>query len=176
MLCRGVVRGVEDRIVEGRPAHGSRLRRHVDGVGDPPASAANPCHKARQCRRVVNSAAPSGSRSGKSPEKLKGPRRPRPLLTCTFLVAGVHDHRAPSGFRPDVIAGHSACPMQPPRRCTTQCRRSHVEVPRKHLALPVLARPSGHEPEGHRLRRLPDMRPQAGGQCQIACVVLGRFR
>jgi len=49
------------------------------------------------------------------------------------LVAGVHDHRARSGFKPDVTAAHGACTMQPPRRCTTQCRRYHVEVPRNSV-------------------------------------------
>jgi hypothetical protein len=58
-------------------------------------------------------------------------------------VAGVHDHRAPSGYKPDEAAGRGTCTMQPPRRCTTQCRRFAVEVPRNPLPLWVLMRPSG---------------------------------
>ena len=46
------------------------------------------------------------------------------------MVAGVQDHHAPSGYKPDEAAGHRACPMQPPRRCTTQFRRPVVGVPR----------------------------------------------
>jgi len=48
----------------------------------------------------------------------------------------------PSGYRPDEAAGHGACTVQPPRRCTTQCRRYAVEVPRNPLPLSVLVRPS----------------------------------
>ena len=49
------------------------------------------------CRSFADPADPSGRRSGRSPDKLKGPRRPRPLLTSTFLVAGVSPtrHRQP---------------------------------------------------------------------------------
>jgi hypothetical protein len=54
-------------------------------------------------------------------------------VESSHIVAGVHDHRAPSGYKPDITAGRSACPMQPPRRCTTQCRRFHVDVPRNAL-------------------------------------------
>ena len=68
-----------------------------------------------------------------------------PAPTCGFsLVAGVQDHHAPSGSKPDEPAGHSACPMQPPRCCTTQCGRFQVEVLRNPLSLSVLVRPSGY--------------------------------
>jgi hypothetical protein len=71
--------------------------------------------------------------------------RPRPMherrRPAFQMVAGVHDHRAPSGFKPDVTAGHRACTMEPPRRCTTQYRRFCVEVPRNPRLLPVLVRP-----------------------------------
>ena len=57
----------------------------------------------------------------------RGGRKRRPM------VAGVHDHHAPSGPKPDITAGHQTCTMQPPRRCTTQCRRFHIQVPRNPL-------------------------------------------
>jgi len=50
----------------------------------------------------------------------------RDTPTSVSMVAGVHDHRAPSGSRPDIAAGHRACTMQLSRRSTTQCRRFHV--------------------------------------------------
>ena len=36
------------------------------------------------------------------------------------MVAGVQNHRAASGLKAGEVAGHGVCPMQPPRRCTTQ--------------------------------------------------------
>jgi len=62
----------------------------------------------------------------KIPEKLgsstRVPARTRWSQRCAYakereepeqLVAGVHDDRAPSGYKPDITAGHGACPMQP---------------------------------------------------------------
>lgn len=55
---------------------------------------------------------------------------PRKPPTCGFVGfvterSPVHtswrdDHHAPSGYKPDITAGHGACTMQPPRRCSTQ--------------------------------------------------------
>jgi hypothetical protein len=49
------------------------------------------------------------------------------------IVAGVHNHRATSGLKPDITAGHGTCTRQPPRRCTTQSRRFGGEVPRNSV-------------------------------------------
>jgi hypothetical protein len=39
----------------------------------------------------------------------------------------------PSGYKPDVTAGHRTCTMQRPRRCTTQFRCLELGVPRNAL-------------------------------------------
>jgi hypothetical protein len=54
-------------------------------------------------------------------------------VDSSHIVAGVDDHRAPSGYKPDVTAGHGACPMQLPGRCTTQSCCSAVEAPTNPL-------------------------------------------
>ena len=51
--------------------------------------------------------------------------------TSVPIVAGVHDHRAPSGYKPDEVAGLGVCPMQPPRRCTTHHRPVSGRGPEK---------------------------------------------
>lgn len=50
-----------------------------------------------------------------------------------LLVAGVHDHHAPSGLVPHEATGHGACPMQPPGR-PTQSRAAPMISPEKRSA------------------------------------------
>ena len=60
-----------------------------------------------------------------------------------YLVAGVQDQHAPSGFRPDEAAGHGPALCGRPGGCTTQRRSRTRWVPRNRLP----ATPSASVPE-----------------------------
>ncbi len=79
-----------------------------------------------------------------------------------YLVAGVQNQHAPSGYRPDEPAGQGACPMQPPRRLHYSMSSVACSVPRNSRTAAHI-----HEPKhGTRVvRRLIRFSLRARGRC-----------
>jgi hypothetical protein len=104
----------------------------------------------------------------------------RDALTSGSMVAGVHDHRAPLDYKPDITAGHGACPMQPPGRLPYSAHagiRWSPEKPRPGVRCPqppvnrraeVLQSDRHQRGGGRRSAGGPGWRSYASGTAQLA--------